>query len=391
MGLIAQLISGARLKNKRKPGNADNNSLVLGEANFRAAIQRECRRAERSKRLFLLMLASFERTPAGENGQRYRREIACALAESSRETDILGWYRSGHVLGVVFTELGTAKELGAKERNETVNAIEQRMRTLVDTRWGGKPAPKISFSFHFFPEDVKCDGRLTQHAARPYRQLNNEGPLRSAAQGIKRAIDLGGATLALIGLLPVFVIVGALVKLTSKGPAFFRQVRIGRYGRQFTFLKFRSMYVGSEAGPHQEYVSHFITGQARRKTSADGKTSAYKIINDPRITPLGRFLRKMSIDELPQLLNVLKGEMSLVGPRPPLPYECDCYEVWHFRRIDEVKPGITGLWQVYGRSKTSFDEMVRLDLRYARTWSLLLDFKILLMTFRTVLSGDGAY
>ena len=127
------------------------------------------------------------------------------------------------------------------------------------------------------------------------------------------------------------------------------------------------------------------------KESADRKTSAYKVIDDPRVTSFGRFLRKTSLDELPQLMNVLKGEMSLVGPRPPLPYEVASYDLWHRRRIIEVKPGITGLWQVCGRSRTSFDEMVRLDLRYARRWSLLLDFRILLKTPRAVLSGDGAY
>jgi lipopolysaccharide/colanic/teichoic acid biosynthesis glycosyltransferase len=151
------------------------------------------------------------------------------------------------------------------------------------------------------------------------------------------------------------------------------------------------MYVNNEAGLHKDYVSRFIKGNVRQTRSADGKAAPYKIIHDPRVTPLGRLLRKTSIDELPQLLNVLRGEMSLVGPRPPLPYECECYELWHLRRIAEAKPGITGLWQVYGRSKTSFDEMVRLDLRYARNWSLLLDCKILLRTIHTVFSGDGAY
>jgi lipopolysaccharide/colanic/teichoic acid biosynthesis glycosyltransferase len=125
--------------------------------------------------------------------------------------------------------------------------------------------------------------------------------------------------------------------------------------------------------------------------SAHGEKKAFKIMDDPRITPLGRFLRRASLDELPQLLNVLKGEMSLVGPRPPLPYEFTCYDLWHVRRMIDVKPGITGLWQVSGRSRTSFDEMVRLDLRYAKKWSLYLDFMILLRTPGAVASGEGAY
>jgi lipopolysaccharide/colanic/teichoic acid biosynthesis glycosyltransferase len=151
------------------------------------------------------------------------------------------------------------------------------------------------------------------------------------------------------------------------------------------------MCVNNDVTVHKEYVSHFIAGQATMQESADGTASAYKVIDDPRVTPFGRFLRKTSLDELPQLINVVKGEMSLVGPRPPIPYELASYELWHLRRIIEAKPGITGLWQVCGRSKTSFDEMVRLDLRYARGWSLSLDFKILLRTPGVVLSGDGAY
>jgi lipopolysaccharide/colanic/teichoic acid biosynthesis glycosyltransferase len=117
----------------------------------------------------------------------------------------------------------------------------------------------------------------------------------------------------------------------------------------------------------------------------------FKLTNDPRITPIGRLLRRTSLDELPQFLNVLKGQMSLVGPRPPIPYEVDCYEAWHKRRLLTVKPGITGLWQVKGRSRTTFDEMVRLDLQYARTWSLWLDLKIILKTPGAMVSGDGAH
>ncbi|HLX45879.1 MAG TPA: sugar transferase, partial [Bryobacteraceae bacterium] len=135
-----------------------------------------------------------------------------------------------------------------------------------------------------------------------------------------------------------------------------------------------------------------IAGNANSSKPAGGaQTSVYKITNDPRITTVGRFLRKTSLDELPQFLNVLRGDMSLVGPRPPIPYEVECYDIWHKRRLLAVKPGITGLWQVRGRSKTSFDEMVRLDLKYGETWSLWLDVKILLETPRAVFTGDGAY
>jgi lipopolysaccharide/colanic/teichoic acid biosynthesis glycosyltransferase len=142
---------------------------------------------------------------------------------------------------------------------------------------------------------------------------------------------------------------------------------------------------------HQEYVRRFIAGEANPAGAGDNQNAVYKIQNDPRITCLGKFLRKTSLDELPQFINVLKGEMSLVGPRPPIPYELETYQIWHRRRLLEAKPGITGLWQVNGRSRLKFDDMVRLDLQYAKTWSLWLDIKILLQTPRAVLFGAGAY
>jgi lipopolysaccharide/colanic/teichoic acid biosynthesis glycosyltransferase len=141
---------------------------------------------------------------------------------------------------------------------------------------------------------------------------------------------------------------------------------------------------------HREYVTNLIKGDLEKINQGDEGTPLYKMKSDPRVTPAGRIIRKTSIDELPQFLNVLKGEMSLVGPRPPIPYEVEKYEPWHLRRILEVKPGITGLWQVDGRSKTSFDDMVRLDLRYVQNWSLWLDIKILLKTVKVFLSSKGA-
>jgi lipopolysaccharide/colanic/teichoic acid biosynthesis glycosyltransferase len=142
---------------------------------------------------------------------------------------------------------------------------------------------------------------------------------------------------------------------------------------------------------HREYVRKFIAGKADPAGVGDNQNVVYKIQDDPRVTRVGKFLRKTSLDELPQFINVLKGEMSLVGPRPPIPYELEAYQIWHRRRVLEAKPGITGLWQVNGRSRLKFDDMVRLDLQYAKTWSLWLDIKILLQTPRAVLFGAGAY
>jgi lipopolysaccharide/colanic/teichoic acid biosynthesis glycosyltransferase len=150
------------------------------------------------------------------------------------------------------------------------------------------------------------------------------------------------------------------------------------------------MYFGNDPRIHQDFVARLISGGGDGE-QGDANGGFYKIKDDPRVTALGKFLRKTSLDELPQLFNVLKGEMSLVGPRPPIPYEVEAYDIWHRRRFLEVKPGITGLWQVKGRSRTKFEDMVRLDLEYARTWSLGLDFKILLETPRAVFFGGGAY
>src|SRR6185369_7527092 len=158
------------------------------------------------------------------------------------------------------------------------------------------------------------------------------------------------------------------IKVTSRGPVLFRQKRLGQHGRQFTFLKFRSMYVNNDPRIHEEYVKKFIAGAAEQHGNNQGKL--YKLTSDPRITAVGRFLRNTSLDELPQFLNVLWGDMSLFGPRPPVGYEYGRYDLWHKQRLLALKPGITGLWQVDGRSRVTFDDMVRLDIRYARSWSL---------------------
>ncbi len=203
-------------------------------------------------------------------------------------------------------------------------------------------------------------------------------------------MDVIGGIAAILIFSPFFILIPICIKLTSRGPVLFRQERIGQYEMKFMFLKFRSMYVNTSDEVHKEYVQNLITKKVSGEAGGNGK-KVYKITNDKRVTPIGKLLRKTSMDELPQFFNVLKGEMSLVGPRPPIPYELEKYDSWHRRRVLEVKPGITGLWQVKGRSSTTFDEMVRLDLHYARTWSPLMDLKILLRTPWAVVAGKGAY
>jgi exopolysaccharide biosynthesis polyprenyl glycosylphosphotransferase len=194
----------------------------------------------------------------------------------------------------------------------------------------------------------------------------------------KRIFDIAVSGVVLLLTLPLFLVIAGAIRLTSPGPVFYRQRRVGKQGHQFTLLKFRTMPPGADV----------MLDLLAAENEADGPL--FKIRNDPRISRVGGFLRRWSLDELPQLLNVLKGDMSIVGPRPPLPHEVTKYEDWHFDRL-EVRPGITGLWQVSGRSELSFTEMVRLDLFYIENWSLAYDMFILIKTLPAVLFGRGAY
>ena len=203
---------------------------------------------------------------------------------------------------------------------------------------------------------------------------------------LKRAIDVAGS-LALIGALtPVLGACAAAVRLSSPGPILFRQRRIGRDGQPFEMLKFRTMHQNADQSAHQQYVARLIAGTADAH-DAEG-AAVFKLVGDRRITPAGHWLRRLSLDELPQLINVLRGDMSLVGPRPPLPYEIQHYTPRHLERL-AVTPGITGLWQVSGRSRTTFEEMIDLDLAYIERWSVSFDLQILLRTIPVVVFPDG--
>lgn len=194
----------------------------------------------------------------------------------------------------------------------------------------------------------------------------------------KRLFDLSVGLLAFVFVIPIVPLIALMIKLDSPGPVFYRQDRIGRGGRPFRFYKFRSMYREAD----------------RRRTELESRNEqegpVFKIKADPRITPVGQFLRRSSVDEIPQILNVLRGDMSIVGPRPPLPVEVARYQPWHRRRLD-VKPGITCLWQIAGRSQIGFDEWMRLDMEYLRTRSLRTDLAIFLKTLPAVMARRGAY
>jgi exopolysaccharide biosynthesis polyprenyl glycosylphosphotransferase len=204
---------------------------------------------------------------------------------------------------------------------------------------------------------------------------------------IKRLLDVLVSALVMIGLAPVMLLCALAVRLDSPGPVFFRQTRAGKDGKPFSVVKFRSMRTNADSKVHEEYVRAFIAAQAAGQVTASGTIN--KLVSDPRVTRTGRWLRKTSLDELPQLWNVLRGDMSIVGPRPPIPYELEHYSPDHMGRL-AVKPGITGLWQVSGRSRTTFEEMVSLDLRYITARSILLDLRIILLTIPVVLlARDG--
>jgi len=207
---------------------------------------------------------------------------------------------------------------------------------------------------------------------------------------LKRAFDISISALMLILLSPVMLILALIVKATSPGPVFFVQERLGRDGEPFRFYKFRSMKHKSGDAIHRQFAAMFINGDEHGCAESNAGEKVFKLKKDPRVTPIGSFMRRTSLDELPQLFNILKGEMSLVGPRPPIAYEIENYLPWHMERLKAL-PGLTGLWQVSGRSHVSFDEMVRLDVDYINNWSIWADVVILAKTLPVVLRGTGSY
>jgi lipopolysaccharide/colanic/teichoic acid biosynthesis glycosyltransferase len=349
--------------------------VVLDEPAFAREIYLERRRAERNHRSLVLMLLDASAIPDPGARTAGLRETIRRLPDLLRDTDKLGWYQRETTLGVLLPDLRCVTD--GLIRKFAANAA-----TLLQDSLGAVLAGAVEVTIHVFPDPMNWRGEPPDLALYPELHKREQSPLVRGK--LKRIIDVLVSALALLLLSPLLAGLAIAIRYSSPGPALFRQERLGRYGKRFTCLKFRSMRANSDPGRHEDYVRKFIAG------ALAGAGGIYKLTDDPRVTEVGRFLRKTSLDEVPQLWNVLRGEMSLVGPRPPLAYEFEHYAAWHRRRIFEAKPGLTGLWQVQGRSRTSFDDMVRLDLRYARNWSLWLDLKILWDTPRAVLSGQGA-
>jgi lipopolysaccharide/colanic/teichoic acid biosynthesis glycosyltransferase len=363
-------------------GESAAERIVLNKQEFRRMISLERKRSERSQKPFLLMLLDFGASLPSPRSEKVLADILDALTRSVRETDTAGWYEDRSTFGIMFTEIGS------DDHEVSVKALVSRITEALRTCLTLDQFDRISVAFHVFPDDWHPgDSQRPGSGATLYPDLTEREKSRKASHAIKRAMDIVGSSFALICLAPIFVIIAIAIKLTSKGPVFFRQARVGQYGVPFELLKFRSMRANSSSHAHKEYVQQMIAGTAEKQSSNCGEGTVYKLTKDSRITAVGAVLRRLSLDELPQFINVLKGEMSLVGPRPPIDYEVERYELWHRRRLIEAKPGITGLWQVAGRNRIAFDDMVRLDLNYAQTWSPWVDLKILLRTPKAVIEG----
>jgi lipopolysaccharide/colanic/teichoic acid biosynthesis glycosyltransferase len=379
-------------KGERRRWRLDSGtSLLAGEGaplvdalplqDFRKELEREKRRSDRSKAPLSLVLFQIDLDA--------RRTVAFLedLHRVTRQTDVVG--HVGNDLIALLCPDTDATGIRSALRKIEASAQGHAVRTTAVVTHPNILFDRIS-SGELTGEPAKSDANveaiLLSHAF-VYERLERN----RLGYALKRVIDVVGALAGMVLLSPLMLLAGLAVRLTSRGPIIFRQTRLGQGGKPFTFYKFRSMVAGGDDRIHRAYVADFISGKIDpRESSAETAARFYKLRSDPRITAVGRFIRKTSIDELPQLWNVFKGDMSLVGPRPPVPYEASRYQAWHLHRLLSAKPGITGLWQVEGRSKVSFDEMVRMDLRYIRDCSLNLDLRILAKTVKVVLRCEGA-
>ena len=344
-------------------------TYILGERLFKDTLVRERRRADRLGSTFAVIVVDRSHLPADLAAWE---SVFRAVASSRRDLDVAGWLEQDAVLGVILPDaspVSAADVVRRLQRSGATDVAGAQARASMRIYVHG--AASHAGGLHHPPVDLLIESFVAR-ASRP------------ASDVAKRALDVVGSAALLALFSPVMLGAFVAVKLSSPGPVLFRQPRVGRRGEPFTMLKFRSMRVNAGHAIHNDYVTWFITSSGKAPRTGD---EVFKLTNDPRVTAVGHWLRKTSLDELPQFWNVLRGDMSLVGPRPPLPFEVDKYQPWHRRRVLDAKPGITGTWQVKGRSRTTFDEMVRMDLEYARTRSLWTDIKILAATPLAMVKG----
>lgn len=429
--MLKGIFSRKKQKNSNNFFRAQFDGFLLDSEDFLNRMRQERLRSERYETplsfitINIVGLTELLMRTNGKYAQAFIKHVAGVLKNSTRESDIKGWYQDDKI-GLLAPN---TNELGA--RNLTRNLVKSVVNYSVS---GGdlETTDLIQFVNVFSVEtghSYLADGQdlynkktsppssekqdvveFTQAEHLPSRtavlagsvdvaiaerplsiEILSQDQMQELELKVKRFIDILGSFFGIILTAPLMLIIALSIKLTSRGSALFRQERLGFLGKPFISMKFRTMRVDADSSLHEEYVTKLIKGKNEDINKGSTDQPLYKIADDPRVTLFGKFLRKTSLDELPQFFNVLKGDMSLVGPRPPIPYEYDIYKRWHCRRVLEVKPGITGLWQVSGRSSITFDEMVRLDLAYVRNWSLWLDFKIILQTFWAVVSTKGGY
>lgn len=357
---------------------------ILSEEIFLGILCLDRKRAERSGNKLALILLDAEDAAGYPRQQQILDGIVAAANAARRETDPAGWYKQGSVLGIIFAEIEESSS------PSTTKILIEKVKEALHAHLSPSDLQYVHMTMHIFAGDSDVDG---QHGSEPptlYPDLLHREDSKRIARMVKRAMDVVGSFAAIAVLSPLFLLIAICIRLTSEGPVLFRQERLGQFGSKFMCLKFRTMHANNDPKIHQEFMKRVISG------AADGKVEGangpiYKMTHDPRITRIGGILRRTSLDELPQFFSVLRGDMSLVGPRPPLAYEYREYDIWHRRRVLEAKPGITGLWQVRGRSRVRFDDMVRLDLQYVRKWSIWLDIRILFATPRAVVFGGDAF
>jgi lipopolysaccharide/colanic/teichoic acid biosynthesis glycosyltransferase len=356
-----------------------DDELFLPIEVFRRIIDRERNRANRTGEVFALVVFVL---PENRENQEILKLLSDALSQRIRAIDAVGWLDSQHV-GTLLPETNSVGACHFAEKIcHEILLVQTPPKFEIVTYPSERLTDPEQIKPHLSPEKSEnkhiwknLSGTLQFN--RSSRNVDYVFCLTRTA--LKRGFDIIGSSVFLLLFSPLFLVLSVIIKVVSPGPIFYKQRRIGYAGEPFTFLKFRTMTFGADSHDHQEHLSQLI----KSETSGDcADVPMVKLDHDPQIIPCGNLLRKSCLDELPQLINVLRGEMSLVGPRPPIPYEVKEYLTWHRGRFDAI-PGMTGLWQVSGKNKLSFRDMVRLDIRYSRERSLWLDIKIL---FRTPLA-----
>ncbi len=382
---------------------------------FKNILLRERSRADREDKCFSLVVFDVKNTETN-GGSHSKWLMVDTLTKRLRSADEAGWFDKEKIAVLLHNTLEEGARCFAKDFQKLIVNIGQPFSYTVciypDDWYNIDDGKGISGKCNPGDASSKKDSTIshnqilfTKQATREFISLASQ-PMDIMAENSnrslhelmvsflsknpawKRIIDVAGSTVIIIVISPLFFFVSLLIKIVSPGPVLFKQKRVGYMGKTFTLLKFRTMEVNIDATDHQQHVIKLIKGAAQGGEHSE--KPMIKLDDHPHIIPFGKIIRKTCIDEMPQLINVLRGEMSLIGPRPPIPYEVEEYEHWHKRRLD-VLPGLTGLWQVSGKNRLTFKEMVSLDIQYSKQLSFWLDIKIILKTPFAIVSQIKDY